>query len=155
MCVAKNASVEINLTVGYGILVPSISVSCRSGGGGGERELCTDLPIYDATSDCEVAVLFWREAPRWTPGAVWFLRYYSLPAYGTLYLECRECWEGIWLAFQANVMTKQRRFSIRIMVRENCLTLWSKNAVMGHLRCCSLGTGNHNTSIGGVSLISQ
>ena len=153
MCVAKNASVEINLTVGYGILGPSISVSCRCGGEGGLS--VNFVPIYDITSDFEVAVLFWREATRWTPDAIWFLRYFSLQAYGTLYLECRECWEGIWLAFQANVMTKQRRFSIRIMVLENCLTLWSKNAVMGHLRCCSLGTGHHNTSIGGVSLISQ
>ena len=43
--------------------------------------------------------------------AICFLRYLNLETNGIIYLECRECWEGIWPAFQANVMTKQRRFS--------------------------------------------
>ena len=47
MCVAKNASVEINLTVGYGILGPSISVSSRCGGGGGGGGVSVNfVPIY-------------------------------------------------------------------------------------------------------------
>ena len=29
-----------------------------------------DRPIYDVTSGCKVTVLFWREAPRWTPTLV-------------------------------------------------------------------------------------
>ena len=28
-----------------------------------------DPPIYEVTSGCKVTVLFWREAPRWTPVA--------------------------------------------------------------------------------------
>ena len=36
-----------------------------------------DSPIYDITSGCKVAALFWREAPRWTPDAIWFLRYFN------------------------------------------------------------------------------
>ena len=39
-----------------------------------------DSPIYDITSGCKVckvAALFWREAPRWTPDAIWFLCYFN------------------------------------------------------------------------------
>ena len=50
-----------------------------------------DPPIYDITSRCKVAALFWREVPRWTPDAIWFLRYFNLQANGIMYLECREC----------------------------------------------------------------
>ena len=70
---------------------------CRIGPGGGPRltrlsEIsCTyDPPIYDITSGCRVAALFSREAPRWTPDAIWFSRYFYLQAYGIMYLECRE-----------------------------------------------------------------
>ena len=31
-----------------------------------------DPSIYDITSDCRVAALFWREAPKWMPDAIWF-----------------------------------------------------------------------------------
>ena len=47
------------------------------------------------TSGCRVAALFSREAQRWTPDAIWFLRYFNPQAKGIMYLECRECWEGI------------------------------------------------------------
>ena len=54
--------------------------SNRGGGGGGDttpipRVLFSypyDPPIYEITSGCKVAALFWREAPRWTPDAIWF-----------------------------------------------------------------------------------
>ena len=36
-----------------------------------------DPPIYDITSGCKVAALFWREAPRWTSDAIWFLPYFN------------------------------------------------------------------------------
>ena len=50
------------------------------GGGGGARtpirlvlfSYTYDPPIYEITSGCKVAALFWREAPRWTPDAIWF-----------------------------------------------------------------------------------
>ena len=52
---------------------------------------CTyDPPIYDITSGCRVAALFSREAQRWTPDAIWFLRYFNQQADGIMYLECRE-----------------------------------------------------------------
>ena len=54
-----------------------------------------DPSIYDIASDCRVAALFWREAPKWMPDAIWF--------------QYRECWEGKKPTFPANVMTKQRR----------------------------------------------
>ena len=54
-----------------------------------------DPPIYDITSGCKVAALFWREAPRWAPDAIWFLRYFKQQANGIMYLECRECLESI------------------------------------------------------------
>ena len=31
-----------------------------------------DPLIYDITSDCRVAALFWREAPKWMPDAICF-----------------------------------------------------------------------------------
>ena len=57
-------------------------------GGGGARlqqrlvlvSYIYDSPIYDITSGCKVckvAALFWREAPRWTPDAIWFLCYFN------------------------------------------------------------------------------
>ena len=53
---------------------------------------CTyDPPIYDITSGCRVAALFSHEAPRWTPDAIWFSRYFYPQANGIMYLECREC----------------------------------------------------------------
>ena len=50
-----------------------------------------DPTIYDITSGYGVTALFWREAPRWTPDAIWFLRYLNPQAKGIMYLECREC----------------------------------------------------------------
>ena len=65
------------------------------GGGGGPRlsEIsCTyDPRIYDITSGFRVAALFSREAQRWTPSAIWFLRYFNPKANGIMYLEYREC----------------------------------------------------------------
>ena len=93
MCVARSASVEINLTEGY--LPKHFCVIKSSQGrcvcvcvcvGGGEF-----VPINDIISECKVAALFWREAPRWTPDAIWFLRYFNPQAHRTLYLECRKC----------------------------------------------------------------
>ena len=56
----------------------------RGGGGGvattGRQERLVlvlytyDPPIYDITPGCKVAALFWREAPKWTPNAIWFPR---------------------------------------------------------------------------------
>ena len=63
--------------------------------GGGPRlsEIsCTyDPPIYDITSGFRVAALFSREAQRWTPSAIWFLRYFNPKADRIMYLEYREC----------------------------------------------------------------
>ena len=53
---------------------------------GGGHDLANDI-----TSGCKVAALFWREAPRWAPDAIWFLLYFYLQANGIMYLECREC----------------------------------------------------------------
>ena len=50
-----------------------------------------DPPIYNITSGFRVAALFSREAQRWTPYAIWFLRYFNQQANGIMYLECREC----------------------------------------------------------------
>ena len=33
-----------------------------------------DPTIYDITSGCKVVALFWHEALRWTPDAIWFPR---------------------------------------------------------------------------------
>ena len=57
------------------------------GVGGGDPRLseisCTyDPSIYDITSGYRVTVLFWREALRWTPDAIWFLRYFNPQANG-------------------------------------------------------------------------
>ena len=40
-----------------------------------ETSYTYDPPIYDITSGCKDAALFWREAQRWTPDAIWFSRY--------------------------------------------------------------------------------
>ena len=48
--------------------------------------------------------------------AIWFLHYFNPQANGVMYLECRECWEGIYPAFQANFKTKQRSFSIILTI---------------------------------------
>ena len=65
------------------------------GGGGGARlseiSYTYDPPIYEITSGCRVTALFWREAPKWTPDAIWFLRYFNPQANGIMYHECREC----------------------------------------------------------------
>ena len=49
------------------------------GGGGGTRLGKTSYtyypPIYDITSGCKDVALFWREAQRRTPDAIWFPRY--------------------------------------------------------------------------------
>ena len=63
----------------------------RGGARLSENLYTCDPPIYDITSGCKVAALFWREAPRWTPDAIWFLRYFNPQANGIMYLECREC----------------------------------------------------------------
>ena len=52
-------------------------ISWTRGGERGEPRLSEisyiyDPPIYDITSGCRVAALFWREAQRWTPDAIWF-----------------------------------------------------------------------------------
>ena len=78
---------------------------------GGSHDLANDI-----TSGCRVAAMFWREAPRWTPDAIWFSRCFYPQANGIMYLECRDCWEGIWPAIEANVMIKQRRFSIVLTI---------------------------------------
>ena len=67
-------------------------VLCQGGGPRLSEISCTyDPPIYDITSGCRVAALFSREAPRWTPDAIWFSRYFNPQANGIMYLECREC----------------------------------------------------------------
>ena len=46
-----------------------------------------DPPIYDITSSYRVC----REAPRWTPDAIWFRRYFHPQGNGIICLECPEC----------------------------------------------------------------
>ena len=83
----------------YALFCPYDShTSLYNAGGGGpggarpsEISYIYDPPIYDITSGCRVAALFSREAPRWTPDAIWFSRYFNPQANGIMYLECREC----------------------------------------------------------------
>ena len=64
---------------------------CIPGGGADLAKFRISVIHRFMTSGCRVAALFSREAQRWTPDAIWFLRYFNPQAKGIMYLECREC----------------------------------------------------------------
>ena len=81
--VISNVHCDCNIPLEFCIIRPSQGRGPRLS----EISYIDDPPIYDITSGCRVAALFLREAPRWTPDAIWFPRYFYLQANRIMYLE--------------------------------------------------------------------